>query len=332
VIRTLAATGPITSLGIVVALGYDWIVWDDVTLGEATVDDRVTRGADSASQLIGSVAIGKGRPTQLGFYGVYRTQEADDGDELKVGALDLYASTRHELGRGLVLTVEAEAALIVGETSMGPSVSYPEKEVFQAGAALRAEVAGQRLGGVLDLLLASGDSDLDDGQQNGFKADPNFEMGLLLYRHVLAGQSGRATHTAGDPELVGYPSEDLDRFPTRGSATNTVAIFPRAWWRPLSGLEVYGGLLFAFAAAKLADPLNSKTNGGIPRNALNGDPGGYLGTELDLGLRFQFLIGGTLLAGGVEGGVLLPGSALTRFDGSTMDAVAGGRFLLCYQF
>ena len=39
VVRTAVTTGALTGLGIVVALGYDWVVWDDVTLGETTLDD-----------------------------------------------------------------------------------------------------------------------------------------------------------------------------------------------------------------------------------------------------------------------------------------------------
>ena len=40
-------------------------------------------------------------------------------------------------------------------------------------------------------------------EQNAFRMDPNFEVGLLLFRHVLAAQTGRAPVTAGDPTLVG---------------------------------------------------------------------------------------------------------------------------------
>ena len=248
-----------------------------------------------------------------------------------MAAFDLYGRTSHRLGKRLQLTVELESALIIGETDLGSSPEFPQKDVLQLGVALRAGLSAGSLGGVLDVLFASGDSNYDDGDQNNFKPDPNFEMGLLLYRQVLAGQTGRAPFTASDPELVGRPNEDLERFPTRGSATNTVALFPRAWWRPLAGLEVHGGPLVAFTPVSNADPLNSRVAGGVPRTALDGDPGGYLGTELDVGVRYQALLGGTLLMAGLEGGVLFPGSALAAADGSTLDPIYGGRFLLAYQ-
>lgn len=320
VIRVALASGPITRLGISLALGYDWVLKDDSLLNE-----------DEAKQAIGAFTIGRNLPTTLGFYAVYRTQDSTDGDTIEIAALDMHASTTHQLPAGLRLTVSVESALILGETSLASSVDYPEKDVFQLGAALRASLDAGRFGGVLDLLYASGDSNFDDGQNNAFKPDPNYEMGLLLYRHVMAAQTGRATFTASDPELVGYPAEDLDRFPTRGSASNTVAIFPRGWWRPLKGLEVYGGPLFAFTANSNADPLNSKVAGGVPRNALDGDPGSYLGTEIDLGARFQGLISGTLLTAGIEGGVLFTSTALSDAQGSNPGPVFGGRLILAYQ-
>ena len=102
-------------------------------------------------------------------------------------------------------------------------------------------------------------------------------MGMLLYRQVLSAQTGRGVATASDPELVGYPSAGIERFATRGSITNTVAFFPRAYWQPLAGLEVYGGPLVAFNATSNIDPLNTRLAGGSARNALNAKPGTYLG-------------------------------------------------------
>jgi hypothetical protein len=322
VLRVVLASGPVTRLGLFGAVGYDWVQGDDVMLED-----------DKARQLIGAFAIGRGLPTTIGFYAVWRTQEARDGDITEVAAMDFHARTSHALTERLRLTAEMEAALIVGKTDLASSPDFPQKDVLQLGVAVRAslEYAG-RLGGVLDFLYASGDSNFDDGSQNGYKPDPNYEMGLMLYRHVLAGQTGRAAHTAADPNLSGVPNEDLDRFATRGSPTNTVAFFPRAWWRPLVGLEVYGGPLFAFTASDNADPLNTKLAGGMPRNALDGEPGRYLGTELDIGARFQTLAWGTLLMVGVEGGMLIPGSALQRQGGKEMGSVLGGRFLLGYNF
>lgn len=320
VLRLMLSSGPLTHLGLVFALGYDWVQGDDVVLE-----------GDRARQFVGAFSLGHGRATGLGFYGVFRTQEAEDGDLTEVGVVDLYLRTRHPVA-GLELAVELEAALITGSTTLAASPELPEKDVLQVAVAARASLSGSRLGGVLDLLFASGDADFDDTQQTGFKVDPNYHLGLLLYRQVLAGQSGRAAYTAGDPNLVGYAAEDLARLPTRQSITNTIAIFPRAWWRPLRGLEVYGGPLLAFTAVPLADPLASKLAGGAARNALGGDPGSFLGAELDLGSRFQMMLWGTELTVGLELGVFIPGDALQDAAGETMSPLFGGRGLVGYRF
>lgn len=321
VARVMFATGALTHLGITLALGFDWVQDDDVTLE-----------GDKARQFVGAATIGQGRATTLGFYGAFRHQTSASGALTEVGVLDLYLRTVHELPAHLTLRVEAEAALIVGQSELSPTDSFSRHDVLQVGAALRACVSARKVGGVLDVLYASGDADLSDLQSTAFKADPNYELGLLMFRHVLAAHTGRAPYTAADKNLSGYPALDLDRFPTRESATNVVAVSPRLWWRPLRGLEIYGGPLLAVTPVPLTDPLNARLQGGVARNALSGDPGSYLGTEIDLGARFQMILAGTELTVGVEGGVFLPGDALKDASGETMDPVYGGRGLVSYRF
>lgn len=321
VLRLMLASGPVTRLGLQVAVGFDWVQKDDAMLE-----------GDSARQVVGSFTIGAGLRHTLGFYGVYRQQESESGRELDVAVVDLYASTRHRLRRGVELSVELESALIVGSTTLGAALDFRRRDILQLGLALRSKLDLGLAGITFDLLYASGDQSLDDSQQNNFKADPNFELGLLTFRYLYAAQTGRAVAVASDPTLSGRPVADLDRFPTRGAATNTVALFPRVWWRPLRGLELYGGPLFAFAAAPVADALASREAGGAPRNAFASESGGYLGTELDVGARFRMLLGGTELTIGGEAGLLLPGSAFQLPGGQRLDAISGGRGLLRYRF
>ncbi|MGK0361837.1 MAG: hypothetical protein ACI9U2_004155 [Bradymonadia bacterium] len=186
------------------------------------------------------------------------------------------------------------------------------------------------VGAIVDVVYASGDADAGDGIQSGFRADPNFDQGLLLFPYLVAATSGRATHTAADPRLVGYPAEDLDRLPTDGAVTNTVSVFPRFWARPVRNLEIYGGALFAFGALPNADPLQSRLNGGDPSSAFGGASGNYLGTEVDLGLRYRVLLAGTELVLGAEGGVFTPGDAFEDAEGSRRGAATGGRLLVRY--
>ena len=127
------------------------------------------------------------------------------------------------------------------------------------------------------------------------------------------------------------PAEDLDRLPTRGAATNTVSFNPRAWLRPVDGLELYGGVLVALSANGESDAFNARLNGGSLTNALGGGPATLLATEIDAGIRVSGLLWGTRLVVGLEGGVLFPGGGLSGPDGLGEDPIWGGRVLATYE-
>ena len=96
-------------------------------------------------------------------------------------------------------------------------------------------------------------------------------------------------------------------------------------------VEVYGGPLFAFSAQPLIDPFSTKLQGGSIRNALNAEPGDYLGTEIDFGFRLRKLLGTTELTAGAEVGYLLPGSAFKSGTGQDQANVFGARAILEYR-
>jgi hypothetical protein len=195
----------------------------------------------------------------------------------------------------------------------------------------RAALERHSWGLVFSLLYASGDEDIDDDERNAFQVDPNYEFGLLLYRQVIAAQTGRGVATASDPNLIGRPPPDIDRLSTGGSPTNSIALFPAGWFRPNENLEVYGGPLFAFSDVDNVDPFNTRIAGGAHRNALDGNPGGFWGVELDAGMRSRFDIRGTQLTLGLEGGIFFPGSALREPGGGNMENVIGGRAMFEYR-
>lgn len=321
VLRALVASGPWTGADVLFALAVDQVQGDDI----------FTVKGDKANQIIGSVMMGHEGPRQLGGYYVHREQEAADGKKTTIDAFDVYGKYTHRTVGGVRVTAETEAALITGTTDLGPTADHPTSDVLQFGLAARVKADAGSVGGVFDFLWASGDQDFDEGRQSAFKADPNFEMGLLLFRHVMAAQTARAAVTAADPDLVGVPSEDLDRYPTRGAVSNTAAFFPRLWARPIDGLEVYFGPLVAFSQVPVADPRETRLGGGTARNALGGTPGGYLGTELDVGVRYRLMLGTTRLMLGAEGGVFQPGNAFADVGGALGELTGGGRLLVRYE-
>jgi len=297
---------------------------------DKVIDDETLRPGDDAIQAVAAVYAERG-DTRGGLYAVARFQDTADDREIEAYVVDLFAETTLSLGERLRLTLATEWALIWGRTTLAPTVDHREQDILQLGGVVHARLDAGNVGAVLDLFFASGDRNFDDGRQNAFRADPNFSMGMFLFPYLMAAQSGRATHTAAPLDIIGYPPDDLDRFPSRGSATNTFAIFPRFWIRPAAGLELYGGPLFAFANVEPADPFNTRLAGGTPRNALDARPGTYLGTELDLGIRYRMLLFGSELILGLEGGVFLPGDALEGVAGDGPGAIAGGRFMMTYR-
>ncbi|MBM4291103.1 MAG: hypothetical protein FJ138_06355 [Deltaproteobacteria bacterium] len=325
VLRAMAATGPHRVLGrpLLASVGVDRVQGDDIMLP-----------GDRAEQALAAVVWGFQQQRQVGAYVVRRHQDIpasssqprDKRTDVWVG--DIYARWYWPLAERLKLELEAEGVWIQGDTTLAPSPEHRVNEVVQAALAARLKLTSPRGGGVVDFVAASGDQNFDDGRQNAFRADPNFEMGLLLFRHVLSAQSARAPITAADPDLVGSPNEDLDRFPTRRSVSNTYAVFPRGWFRLARGVEVYGGPLLAWGEVPVADPRNSRFNGGYPANLLGSRAGErFLGVEADVGVRGTLVVGGAELMLGAEGGALLPGAGLQGEGGVGAEALYGARLL-----
>ena len=330
VFRTALALGPLSdALNLKIAAAYD-ILWSDDTLLDG----------DSGHQYVAAVSIEPIADSKLGVYAVRRhvsSQGPPSGGvhttkSTDVWVVDMTGFGTISLSDTWSLRVEAEVAVIFGQTELAPSRDYPVHDLLQLGAAAQLRLEGPTWGAILDFLYASGDQNFDDASQNAFKADTNYQLGFLFFNTVMAAISARAVANAADPEIVGYPSEDLHRLATRGAISNTLSIYPRAWWRPAHGLEVFAGALLAFSNVPMADPLKSRVSGGQAKNAFGAVPGDYQGTELNLGLRYAALIFGSHILFGLDAGVFIPGDALRgRGEGGLVDAVYGTRFSLGYQ-
>ncbi len=316
VFRTRAVLGPIPALKhLLFLVAYDEVIEDDIL-----VDD------DSAHQVVTALVLQPGQKNTAGMYAAFRTQEHADDKVTEVTAYDIFAQYSKSLDKNTTLTVAAEGALIVGETDLGPNPTFPKHDILQAGALIRTKLSHRKVGLIGDILYASGDQNTDDNQINNFRIDPNLESGLILYRHVLTASTGHGPIAASDPELVGYPSQDLKRLANNRSISNTVSFFPRAWWRLDSNLEAYGGVLFAFSEVSQIDPKNSRLAGGVNRNSFDASPGGYLGTEYDIGLRFTPQLGALNLNVGAEYGRFIFGDAFNSEDRSAPSPINAARF------
>ena len=285
---------------------------------------------DDARQQVAALRWHQARERWAGLYYVHRDQtfHSSIGPFLRVHVLDCaFDFNWSKAGSGLRL--QGEAVLILGRTSLAPTPQHAEHDVRQSAAVARGRWdfgdSGVRL--ELDGGWFSGDDNLEDGALTAFKANPNYQQGILLFSQVMAWQSGRARLTASNPHVVGYPSADLDRLATGGSVTSAITAFPKIGWKASSFLQIYGGALLAWAPTTPIDPFSTRaTAGGAPRNALGRAPdGSLLGTEFDLGAVATLAPTSwpiDLLMRG-EYGLLLPGGVLAGMDGDA--PVHGGR-------
>ncbi len=158
-------------------------------------------------------------------------------------------------------------------------------------------------------------------------------LGLLLFEHTLAFQSARSA-AVGIENLKKIDAESfpLTEISTEGRVSNVNALFPQLLWDPSPNLRLKAGVLFAWAAVPVVDPIQSLLAWDgveISDDLINyhgGRPGSYWGTEIDLGFEWRYK---KFFELAVESGVLLPGSALEDENG---DAVTSWMFETRFTF
>jgi hypothetical protein len=297
-------------------------------------DDVLPSDDGKASQVMVVARFFAHKQRSCGLYFVRRIQDTSDARRTMADVLDLACDLDwRDATTGDGSRLELEAAAIGGHTDLGATPDHLRHELGQLAAAARYSWRTGTLGLQLDAGYFSGDARPDDGTLTAFRADRNFRQGLVLFERVLAWQSGRMRANAFDPDLTGQAPLDLDRLASDGAVGNAITFFPKAGWRLSERVEFYGGLLFAFAPAPIADPFQTRvTGGGVPVNPLGGQvkAGSLLGTELDVGARWTLRLPDAwkaALQAGVEGGVLFPGGALSG-PGEPMGPVQATRVTL----
>ncbi|MBX3185542.1 MAG: alginate export family protein [Labilithrix sp.] len=299
--------------GTFLILAYDRLVTDDPQRFKDDLHGFVT----AIRWLQPEHALGSDAEVRL--FHAYRWSRAN---ETGIHAVGMRAMSKFgDIHAGVESTVIAGSTREVGEAfrviTNDPAV---DQRVTQFGArgVVRYDKSFYSL--YLEADYASGDSDPQTRTpltQFRFSEDTN--VGLLLFKHALAYQTGRAA--AAGVELLknlNAPSYPLEAIATRGSFANAFAIFPQVDLHPVENLLLRGGVLMAWAPAKVVDPIASlqKRDGvAIEDDLVNfagGPPGRYYGTELDLRVQYRMF---EHFAADLEGAVLFPGSALQDVNG-----------------
>lgn len=327
--RALLAVRPLFNMGgafkaFETALAADLINRDG--FGEFVKGDRAFQG-------VLALRFAKDAENTVGVYGVYRNQRninvTDGGKATDVFVIDAAGKWEFFKRRNRVLKVGFEALTINGTTTQARNENAALLRVQQFGAAAKVSYKVHKLTLLADWGFASGDQNPADDRIENFRFDRDFKVGLVLFDQVMAYQSARAGVRASDPNLVGIAPEGADLLGTAGSITGVWYLFPRVKYGLFDWLDVYGGPLFAFSTARLTDPFNTRLGGGTALNSLNGRPGLYMGTEVDVGVQARYRpVPELLITATGEGGLFLPGDAYNLPAGGVMGPVGFGRIRL----
>ena len=296
---------------------------------------------DRAFQAIGMVFY-KLDPTFAGVFVAYRNQKYDNGDYLHVTLFDAYGKHTFPLGSGTTtMTIAAEAVVTTGRTD---AASFDRArsglDILTWGLVARATVDVPSVGlrPSLELGLASGDGDLQNGKMTQFTMHPDYQVGMILFQDVLGRMSARSTDRVSDPTLMNEPTKGYKLAATNGAIANAVYLNPKIrWWlfadhTGWKDVEVRLAFLWARALEPVADAFNTARNGGYaagylvdPAKVASGraTAGKNLGVEVNAGVSYRLPLHGDDLALrlGVQFGLLKPGDAFDDAFGNSMGVV-----------
>ena len=308
------AARPGAEPGLTVALAADAVVDDDTAQWSA---------GDRAYQVLAAV---RGRTGALGagFYAVHRWQRHAEGGETVVTVLDAHARAELVGTPALEVSLEAEAALILGSSSLAQSALHEGAfDVFAGGGVGRVAIASGAVRAVLEVGSASGDDNPFDDASRAFSFDREFRVGLLMFREALRTATAISAYNLADPTWRGVPPRGFDRVATGGAVRGASYVNPRVTWAPVAGLALYAGLLYGASDGAYVDPFRSGLAGGAPVGPNGAVAADSLGLEVDLGARYARAVGAVELSARAELGWLDPGRVFDRAAGVEVDDILG---------
>lgn len=304
--------------GLILALAYDRLVTDNpenlgqsVNQWDTALRFLAPRYAFGTDLLLSAYHAHRWDTT-------YNTKINSFGGRLTSKFLHNHLHVGLDVGANLGTTREVSAAYKV--INNDPVI---DQAVRQLGA--RAVVRwDERFGSLyLEADYASGDDDPTARTpltQFNFAEDTN--VGLLLFKHIVAFQSARSAAAAVETlRRLGATTFPAEAIATRGAFSNAFAIFPQLDLHPHKTVLLRGGVLMAWAPARVIDPVASlqRRDGRTIQddlvNFVGGKPASYYGTELDARVQWRYLDHFLI---DLEAAVLFPGAALQNEDGAAV--------------
>ena len=311
--------------GVFLALAYDMSVQDDLTLV-----------SDDLHQVVAAVQWKAKEPGWFGWqwkdfllqvvFGA-RFSDAFGTEVFAVPVtLDFEVGPVHFLGEFVSLfghTREVSEGMQALRESDERKRVIRDQEILMFGARVVTDVTLGPVTLTFELDYASGDADpRDETALTTYNYARDMNIGLLLFEHVLAFETERSAQVGiRNLARIGADSFPLTELRSQGRFHNAIALFPQILYRPLDSLHIRLGVLAAWSAKPVLDPimtLLAEDGERIDDDAVNwhgGKPARYYGTEIDLQVEWRFR---DFFIWTVEAAVLFPGDALRDESGDAV--------------
>jgi len=314
--------------GVFLAVAYDWTVQDEVTVTD-----------DDLHQVMTGLIW---RRSKADWFGLEWKKLAAMAFMLaKIGPeFDTEVLAFPMRIKGIVepISFDFEYILVTGSTreiASGYAVLTGEEAKSQKLLAMGAHAAIGVNWGPVEFMAqfnyASGDDDpRPTTDWTGFSYARDFNMGLLLFEHIMAFESARSAavglETLANSGASAFP---LTEVASEGRYSNAVGLFPQITYHfakgPKHWLHARLGALFAWPAAStgVVDPvatIRGEDGATIIDDMVNyhgGKPGNYYGTEIDVQLSWTWE---KVFHWTLEGAVLFPGSSLKNKHGHAVNS------------
>ena len=244
-------------------------------------------------------------------------------------------------------TVNLQVSVIAGETrevseglSRLSSKTPSSQDLLQVGVHAYVDYKVGPVTFALEADYASGDDDpRGNTSLTQFNFSRDFNVGLLLFEHLLAFQTARSA-AVGLQNLakLDSPSFPLTEIASQTRFGNAVAVFPQLdvtiLESPKHRLHTRVGVLAAWAPTGAVDPVNTLLHEDgveISDDLVNyngGKPGSYYGTEIDLQVEWTWR---ELFTWTVEAAAAIPGDALRDANGDAVPSfLVENRFVFTF--
>jgi hypothetical protein len=324
--------------GVILAGTYDWNVQDDIgSLADDAYQTNILLswrrekadwlGLDWRDFQLTAVAVHKGADTfdtDIWAFPIRFTSH--------IGPL--YLNLQLSIIRGETREVSEGLAKLTGKTPKVQAIEH-------MGAHAMAEYTLGPVALAMEYDYASGDADpRSNTPLTQFSFARDFNVGLLLFEHVLSFQSARSAavgiENLSQLNATSFPLTEVD---SQSRFVNAHAIFPQLKVNIVNNdkhqLHTRLGVLMAWTAAEgVVDPVGTllqEDGNEISDDAVNfhgGKPGNFYGTEVDVQIGWTYR---NVFTWTLEGAMLFPGDALQDENGDAVTSyLVTNRFLFAF--